>query len=186
MRYATGLGFHFSTVIWQMIALEWPTWIKCYTPSLPFREDSLVLDAGAGEGETLLFFYMLGFRRFRCVELNPARFRFLERNTQSLRDVHCELENRPFEASDVIGVDFAKIDVEGGETELLKVSRVELPKEIVLETHSSQIADALRKHLGGDMTYSMNNKGVNMWRVLNKQQYDSTVVNQQTKTPYIS
>jgi hypothetical protein len=185
MGYATDLGFHFTANIWLTITDEWPAWIKCYTPSLPFGKDSLVLDAGAGEGETVLFFYMLGFRRFRCIELNPVKFRALEANTQFLRDARCELENRPFTASDVIGVDFAKIDVEGGETELLKVSPSELPKEIVLETHGREIGEALRHHLR-DMTHSMNwgkevdmwGKDVDMWRFLNKEKSDSALISQ--------
>ena len=176
MGYATDLGLHFTTNTWLNIAGEWSAWIKCYTPSLPFTKDSLVLDAGAGEGETVFFFYMLGFRRFRCIELNPEKFRILETNTQVLRDAGCELENRPFTAYDVIGVDFAKIDVEGGERELLNLSPSTLPKEVVLETHGRETAEALRHHLRG-MTHSMNwgkkddvwGKEVDLWRFLNKE-----------------
>lgn len=175
MRYASDLGFHFTTNIWLNIAKEWSAWLKCYTPSLPFGKDAFMLDAGAGEGETLVFFYKLGFRRFRCVELDPVKFRVLETNTLSLRDAHCELHNRPFMPCDMLGVDFAKIDVEGGETELLKVPLSELPREIVLETHGREVAEALRHHLG-NMTHSMNwSKEVetDMWRFLNEEQCDS-------------
>jgi len=167
MAYASDLGLHFTANIWHWISVEWPIWIKCYTPSVHLTKDSLVLDAGAGEGETLLFFYKLGLRRFRCIELDPAKFRVLENNAHSLPEATCELENRAFAAHDAIGVDFAKVDVEGGEMELLKVRPSELPNEIVLETHSPEIAEALKRHLGG-MTYSMNwERGVDMWRFLN-------------------
>jgi hypothetical protein len=175
MQYATELGFHFTANVWLTIVHEWPAWIKCYTPALQFGKDALMLDAGAGEGETVLFFYMLGFRRFRCVELNSEKFRLLQANTQFLTDARCELENRPFAACDVVGVDFAKIDVEGGERELLKISLSELPREIVLETHGREMREAIRHHLR-DMTHSMNwgrkvdvwGKEVDLWRFLNK------------------
>ena len=168
MRYATDIGLHFTTDVWHVICSEWSTWLKHYKPSIKLSQNALLLDAGAGEGESVLFLYMLGFRCFRCIELDPFRFSRLERNIQQLPGVEFTLVNRAFQSSDLIAVDFAKVDVEGGENELLKVPLSRLPKEIVLETHGPRVARALRRHLTG-MTHSVNlGKHIDLWRFVNQ------------------
>jgi hypothetical protein len=59
----------------------------------------------------------------------------------------CELFNRPFQSGDVYGVDFAKIDIEGGEVELLNVPAEMLPSQVVMETHASNMRKRMQEHL---------------------------------------
>jgi hypothetical protein len=108
---------------------------------------SLILDAGAGEGETVLFYHMLGFRNFRCVESDPVAFQRLRKNTANIPDSRFELICRPFQPQDVFDADFAKIDVDGGEIELLKVPIAMMPQEIRLEIHDLRVEREIRSHL---------------------------------------
>lgn len=55
--------------------------------------------------------------------------------------------NRPFRSEDVKGVDFAKIDIEGAEVELLTVPTKFLPKEVVVETHDRKAREQLQAHM---------------------------------------
>lgn len=111
-------------------------WDKHYLPRGKFSRDPLVLDAGSGEGETLVFFATHGFRNFLAVEINDdALTRAIEvghRLGVSLR-VRCG----SFALSDLNGVGYAKIDVEGGEKELLALSAV--PCEMVVEVHGDKL-----------------------------------------------
>jgi hypothetical protein len=166
-------GLAFSACHWQTILVEWAIWDRCYRPtiSLPL-EKCLVLDAGAGEGETVLFYYLLGFRNFRCIESDRTAFSALARNCRSLSDAKFDLRNQRFQGEDALAVDFAKIDVEGGEIELIKVPPNLLPKEIVIETHGRKIETVVRKHLSGmkhQMTLIQEPEAVILWRWLNPQ-----------------
>lgn len=127
-----------------MLGLELESWKRCYVPSLFEPSDNpVILDAGAGEGETVMFYYLLGFRRFTCVESDKVTFERLKRNVAKVGDAEFTLFNRRFKPSDVYDVDFAKIDVEGGEVELIEADKRKLPREIVVETHSLQIEKLL-------------------------------------------
>jgi SAM-dependent methyltransferase len=148
-RHISKSGLRFTKQRWRIIGLEWESWKRCYAPSDFILKNSLILDAGAGEGETALFYYLAGFRRFRCVESDPRAFMILARNAQCLGDAEFDLRNHPFVAEDTVKVDFAKIDVEGGEIELLKVEPRLLPQEIAVETHGTDVQRALRRHLLG-------------------------------------
>jgi hypothetical protein len=143
-RMVHSLGFEFSHGRIQMLHRELKSWRKCYVPLLfEPSDDPLILDAGAGEGETIMFYYLLGFRRFRCVELNKLFFKRLNSNVAKLGDADVHSFNRGFAAHDVYGVDFAKIDVEGGEAKLIEADNRKLPKEIVVETHSLAVQKLL-------------------------------------------
>jgi hypothetical protein len=163
------LGFEFSYERMYLLDVELESWKRYYLPSkfVP-SDDPLILDAGAGEGETVMFYYLLGFRRFRCVESDKLAFKRLSRNVAKLRDAKVHLFNRRFLAHDVHGVDFAKIDVEGGEVQLIEADKRKLPTEIVVETHSLAVQKLLLEsfkleHL---MDYNTLNN-VRIWRWVN-------------------
>jgi SAM-dependent methyltransferase len=139
--------FVFSKRLLFWWAPEWTTWEKYYTPNSKLTPNSLILDAGAGEGETILFFYIHGYRNFRCVELDQSAFRVLQQNVAKLTDASFDLRNKTFGPDDLAGVVFAKVDVEGGEVALLHLARVDLPSEIVVETHNAAIEEQFRQHL---------------------------------------
>jgi len=132
-------------VMW--LAPEWEEWKKFYTPSLKLSSDSLILDAGAGEGETILLLYLRGFRNFRCVESDASAFNLLQRNVGRLPDASFDLRNKMFGIEDLNGVAFAKIDIEGGEIELLKLEKKNFPAEIVVEIHNPTIEKQFLEHL---------------------------------------
>jgi hypothetical protein len=167
-KQAESLGLEFSNERWRMIADEWDLWKRCYTPSITsLSKDSLILDAGAGEGETVLFYYLLGFRNFHCVELDSTAFRTLKANVANFSGARFDLQNRKFQAEDVQGVEFAKIDVEGGEVELLHADLSSI-REIVLETHGIEIERCLRGRLP-EMTHQLNwSDSIKMWRWVKK------------------
>jgi len=113
VRYVKTLKFNFTQDLGTTIFGHWFSWNWCYTPLCRFPSNALVLDTGAGQGEMILFFHRLGFRNFRCVDLNWPHFSILQRDMADLKACHHTLYNRWFEASDLYAVDFAKVDVEG-------------------------------------------------------------------------
>jgi SAM-dependent methyltransferase len=167
LREERKLHLQFSYNVQKCIHHEWAAWKKCYTPSIHgLTPYSLILDAGSGEGETVLFYYLLGYRNFRCVELNETCCKRLKKNTAHLTGGRFDIRCRAFQPEDVLGVDFAKVDVEGGEIELLKIPIQEMPNEICLETHGSMIEQELQEHLNGlqhEMTWTDNPRAA-MWR----------------------
>jgi SAM-dependent methyltransferase len=163
------LGFKFSYERMQMLDDELEVWKRCYVPSLfDASDDPLILDAGAGEGETVMFYYLLGFRRFRCVEPNRLAFELLKGNVAKLGNTEIHLFNRRFSAHDVYGVDFAKIDVEGGEVELIEADKRNLPREIVVETHSLAVQKLLLESFKLEHLMDWNTRNnLRIWRWVN-------------------
>lgn len=93
----------------------------------------------------------------------------LKDNARNLEDAEFTLLNHRFQAEDAVGVDFAKIDVEGGELEILRVEVSLLPKELVVETHGEHIERVLRVHLPGmrhQLTLAENSR-IARWRWVN-------------------
>jgi hypothetical protein len=123
---------------YKMIYHEWETWKVAYSPPKALSRDSLVLDVGAGEGETVLFYFLLGFRRFRAVESNRRFVKALEANCRAL-GVEAEIFDRPFTLSDLEGVDYVKMDCEGCESEILRAEAPTLDLPFAIETHSPEL-----------------------------------------------
>ena len=158
-----------------MLEMELESWKRCYVPSLFEASDGpLILDAGAGEGETLMFYYLLGFRRFRCVEPDKDCFKRLISNAAKLVDAEVHLFNRRFRTDDVYDVDFAKIDVEGGEIELLQADKQKLPREIVVETHGLDVQKLLLESFKLEHLMDRSWFNVKIWRWINPVDNDKT------------
>jgi hypothetical protein len=136
------IGADFSDGRWRLLIHEHELWSKLYLPKGHLNRDAVVLDAGAGEGETILFYSRHGFRNFIAMEVDANACDRLKRNT---RHLNVALHMRKFRKEDLLlGADFAKIDVEGGEEELLSLDS-EPPCEMILEIHNDQLLQRFKK-----------------------------------------
>ena len=122
-----------------MIRSESFDWDKHYLP-ISVR-NLVVLDVGAGEGETARFFLQKGAAKVICIEPSHDSFKYLKRNSVSHPIVPI---NKFFEMSDLLtqSFDFLKMDIEGYEESLLET---ELIKPAVVEVHGLQLRDKFQK-----------------------------------------
>lgn len=99
--------YHFSSNRKNMIAIELGDWHKHY---LPIKSGGTVLDVGAGEGETMIFYLLHGAKRIICIEADKKKSRYLAYNAK--------IAEKEFDAH-IIAVsawlDNIKIDIDGGE-----------------------------------------------------------------------
>ncbi|MGA2198703.1 MAG: hypothetical protein ABSG45_02065 [Nitrososphaerales archaeon] len=125
-----------------MMLYEWRTWMRYYAPHTFDFSGKTVLDVGAGEGETVELYRLLGAKRFICVEPDPQRAgRLRENSVRNGWDAEvCEepfspkFLERPF--------DFMKMDCEGCERALIG-TRIAFPS--VLEAHGSSTTEEFRR-----------------------------------------
>ena len=119
----------------DLILRESAEWELCYLPVSV--KDKVVLDVGAGEGETAKFFLDHGARRVICIESDSAAFTFLHRNAGE--HGFTAIQKR-FDLTDLkeFNFDFLKIDVEGYEEVLLDTV---LRTPAVLEVHGFQLRE---------------------------------------------
>jgi ribosomal protein L11 methylase PrmA len=132
-----------------LLFMEWPRyWEKYYLPPGGVG-GKVVLDAGAGAGESAYFFFNHGARRVIAIEQDARSVEFLRENaTRNKWDM--EIIHSSFRAEFVreSRCDFMKVDVEGGEKEIIVLDK--LP-ECFIETHDllvSNITQALVKKFG--------------------------------------
>lgn len=98
-----------------------------------------VLDVGAGEGETALFFLHKGASKVVCVEADKTCFKNLIANSKKFP---LTLILEPFKLKHLkIPHDFLKVDIEGYEESLLDVT---LDKPAVIELHGLQLRDRFK------------------------------------------
>ena len=116
--------------------LEGSDWVEHYKPV--DLAGKVVLDLGAGEGESARFFLEHGARKVICIEADPKAYENLAKNAQKFPNQltaiygyfnlgHLDLE-----------YDFLKCDIEGYEEVLLDV---ELKTPSVIEVHGLQLKD---------------------------------------------
>lgn len=110
----------------QILATEFSLWKKYYAPPNP---NEIILDAGAGYGETAhLYYRYFSPKSVISIEPNKERFEYLKRNSKSnaakwpnhviINDI---LRPEHFE-TDYLGLGkctFAKIDIEGAEKDFI-------------------------------------------------------------------
>jgi tRNA G37 N-methylase Trm5 len=133
------------------IICEWNQWEKYYLPEFSL-DGKTVLDVGAGCGETAYFYFLHGAKRVIAIEMDPIHLGLLKRNSEldCLNNETRELRiiPRPFELEDLTRekFDFVKLDIEGGEADLLKLDEIGFP--LVLEAHGRELRDQLVKKFG--------------------------------------
>ena len=128
-----------------MMLYEWRTWTRCYVPRAFDFSGKTVLDVGAGEGETVELYRLMGAKRFLCVEPDPQRAARLRENV-ARNGWDAEVFEEPFSLKLLEReFDFLKMDCEGCESALIG-TRVAFP--CVLETHGSSTTDSFLKMEG--------------------------------------
>jgi tRNA G37 N-methylase Trm5 len=130
---------------------EWKQWEKYYLPEFSL-EGKTVLDVGAGCGETAYFYFLHGARRVIAVEIDPVQVELLKGNAEvngwNGNGRQLDIIPRAFEVEDLERqtFDFVKVDIEGGEADLLKLDKINFP--LVLEAHGIETRDQLMKKFG--------------------------------------
>jgi hypothetical protein len=133
------------------IICEWNQWEKYYLPEFGL-DGKTVLDVGAGCGETAYFYFLHGAKRVIAIEMDPVQLELLKKNAQlngwNNNTRQFKIIPRAFELQDLKRekFDFAKIDIEGGEADLLKLDRIDF--SLVLEAHGRELRDQLGKKFG--------------------------------------
>jgi len=128
-----------------MMLYEWRTWTRFYAPRGFDFSGKTVLDVGAGEGETVELYRLLGATKFLCVEPDAQRAARLRENS-ARNGWDAEVFEEPFSLKLLErGFDFLKMDCEGCESALLG-TRVAFP--CVLETHGSSTTEGFLKMEG--------------------------------------
>jgi len=119
--------------VW-MISREWSLWRKYYLPNFPLK-GKIVLDIGAGVGETALLFFDYGAEKVITVEPNrEAAFNLL--CNRHLNDWNIDVYNEPFSLRHLdLPHDYMKMDCEGSEKLLLAVN---YDKPCVIEVHDKK------------------------------------------------
>lgn len=129
-------GLELSGQVREDAQIEWPEWEHDYVPEGGLAGKA-VLDVGAGEGETCAFFFEHGAAKVVAIEQDGAKAEALRRNVRSAGwDV--AVVSEPFSLGQMFDFDFdfAKIDVEGAEAELLGARS--LPP-LAMEVHTADL-----------------------------------------------
>jgi hypothetical protein len=114
------------------------------------NKDTVIVDIGAGEGETAIFFYLHGYRNFVLIEKEPNKNIYL--NAMALTNLGCSVTVllQPFSLAmfdKIPGYEnrYFKLDCEGCEKEFLEVYH---PFEFSLELHpgAGRISDIIKMY----------------------------------------
>ncbi|MDG6996328.1 MAG: methyltransferase domain-containing protein [Nitrososphaerota archaeon] len=115
---------------------------KWYTPIN--LEGSIVLDVGAGNLETAVMFLQKGARKVIAIDSDPGACEISRKNVARL-GINVEVICSEFNLDHLkIPHSFLKMDIEGGERELLKVEQ--LPRPLVVEVHGKELIDQFGCH----------------------------------------
>jgi hypothetical protein len=125
---------------------QWRFWHDTYMIKGFDMKGKVVLDGGAGCGETAFFYLLNGARKVICVEVNKEAIPYLYKNKES--GLNIEVVEGPF-TLDMLNryrPDFLKMDCEMCERELLKLDKLDIPT--VIETHDEETHQALMNKFG--------------------------------------
>jgi hypothetical protein len=136
-------------------------WEKEYIPKGGVQ-GKVVLDVGAGAGETAYFFFAHGASKVICVEPDQKAVAMLERNAAKL-GWNVEILARPFTIADLgLPFDFMKLDAEqAGDTVMLQYFG-KLPP-LAMEIHSKEAADTLKARYPNLRVYKKYHWPFNTW-----------------------
>ena len=133
-------GWLFSPYRFNMILKQTPEWQRHY---LHFSVcQKVVLDVGAGEGETARLFLQFGAKRVICIEPEESAFRWLKNNAATHRDL-LEIYQKQFTLADLQRpFEILKMDTEGYEECLLGI-KLKIPA--VVEVHGLPLVERFKK-----------------------------------------
>ena len=123
----------------SILAYEWFDMKKNYLPINV--KDKVILDVGAGEGETALFYILHGAKGVICVEPDKKCFNNLILNSRQF-NIFPFLQPFDIDMLSYFEFDFMKCDIEGYEEVLLNV---ELEHPSVIEVHGLQLRDKFKE-----------------------------------------
>lgn len=122
-----------------LMLTQWGLWTKYYLPEFSLQ-GKVVLDVGAGCGETAYFYFRHGASKVICVECKEEALALIRKNSVR-NNWNIEIVDHPFELDDMNReYDFMKVDCEGGEVVLLSSKHNLAP--CVIEVHSAELRDA--------------------------------------------
>jgi hypothetical protein len=131
---------------------EWNVWKNCYLPRFSLKGKT-VLDIGAGCGETAFFYFLHGAKKVVAIEPYVKAVSILRENAEINKwNVHIIPEKFKLEHLE-IPHDFMKVDIEGGEVELLKV---EINEPCIVEVHNNELKTEFKRR-GFKKLYSLSN-----------------------------
>ena len=123
---------------------EWNEWAKDYIPHFSLK-DKVVLDVGAGAGETASMFFLNGARKVISVESDLGSIKYLRANART-NDWNVEIIHDKFKLAYLsLGADFLKMDCEGCEEALLFATTLPPCR---IEVHSRTLQKALGTKFG--------------------------------------
>jgi hypothetical protein len=138
--YVLELTPYYFELLWR----EWQAWKNWYLPPWSLK-GKIILDVGAGCGETALFYYHHGAKKVIAVEPQALLVPFLKRN-MTRNEWDMEIVESRFQLSMLeLDFDFMKMDGEGCEATLLGV--LSLPP-CAIEVHDKAILDGLVGRFG--------------------------------------
>ncbi|MGA2573324.1 MAG: hypothetical protein ABSF36_03820 [Candidatus Methanomethylicaceae archaeon] len=167
LRYIVGspLPFLSHQAFSEYIISESSRYEKYYIPPIDLK-DKTVLDVGAEEGCTALFFFKHGAKKVICIEPQPEAFANLKKNAEALK-WNAILINDVFKLDHLsLDVNFIKMNIEGYEALILDQPIPKIP--MVMEVHGLWLVDEFvkrgwHKASGNDATHCramLNNWGV--------------------------
>jgi hypothetical protein len=95
-------------------------WMKHYIPPPSVSKDALIVDVGARDADSAIFYAICGYHNLRLVEPNPIYHKSLQNNVAKLTTmgVKIDLHLHPFNPACCLqGAAFVKFDCEGCEAE---------------------------------------------------------------------
>ncbi|MHB8567577.1 MAG: class I SAM-dependent methyltransferase [Nitrososphaerales archaeon] len=137
----------------QMFLSEHDKWKKWYLPqNKQDIRNKIVLDVGAGCGESAYFFLKYGAEKVICIEPDKKVFDTLVENSR-VNSWNVELVNDYFDINKLSReFDFLKMDCEGCEEQLLNLESIK--PHSVIEVHSSIVSEKLERKFNLNRIYS--------------------------------
>jgi hypothetical protein len=108
-------------------------------------KDITILDVGAGEGETIAFWFLHGYSKFVAVEIDRQQTRRLQRSVRTNNRLKITFSDTYVQFLDA--VQFAKIDCEGCESEMLTDAK-KVQYSFAMERHSRFLEERFRSLYG--------------------------------------
>ena len=133
-------GIELSYAKAKCLLSEWCVWRKYYLP--PFSlNDKIVLDVGAGSGETAYFYLKHGANKVICIENGAQHPEDLECLYINKKKLNIEIYPESFKLEHLqLPHDFLKIDIDGGEEIMLDYDLSKL-KPCIIEVESNELTD---------------------------------------------
>jgi SAM-dependent methyltransferase len=149
---------HMTPLHASIVVTDWRIWLKCYLPAFALK-GKVILDVGAGCGETAHFYLMYGARKVIAVEPDSIAAKLLAENVRR-NGWNVEIIDREFQLDDLnIQHDFMKMDGEGCEAALLELEDDYHLKPCVIECHNEALIKQLSAKFRMNVVFSFSGHG---------------------------